>query len=62
VIIEIVAEAAHHLPQGARVYICHGAPYLIPPEALSDIPAACYTTEKEHTAYKKKHLSILGNE
>ena len=43
-VVEKVANAAHHLPEGTVLYIGHGAPYLIPPEALIDIPAAQHTT------------------
>lgn len=43
-VIEIVTQAAHHMPEGTGLHIGYGTPYLIPPEALIDIPAAQHTT------------------
>ena len=43
-IIEIVPEAAYHLPERIGPYKGHGAPDLIPPKTLINIP------ETEHKA------------
>lgn len=39
-IVKIIAKAAHNLPKGTGLYISHGAPYFVPPEALIKVPAA----------------------
>ena len=58
-VIEIVTQAAHHMPEGTSLHIGYGTPYLIPPEALIDIPAAQHTTSEKYKPKEQQQTLIF---